>query len=566
MSSTSIYWKYTPETHTLTFSSNTIVDGNGSFPSQSKFTPSTIPWVNYKEVIQEVEFLDVISPYYLNFWFYYCKNLTTFINLQNLDTSNVLEMKSTFYKCESLISLDLSTFDTHNTTSMAQMFALCTSLRRLDVSRFDTSQVVDMSSMFNSCDLISLDLSNFNTINVTYMSGMFEGMTNVRTIYVSDRFVTSAVEESYDMFDMCTNLVGAISYDPTKRDATYANYTTGYFTYKAMSKNIRMQAKAEAGYDILHPRTLAQYISYDNSQSGLKAINVRDAIEEIYGYPNTWQTSTMPSKANWKSVCYGGDRFVAIAYGSNKAAYSTNGINWTASTLPSTANWCSICYGNGKFVAVADNSNQIAYSTNGSSWTAVSTTSGSNHYAIAYGSSRFITVGSLDNHSAYSISVDGISWSGSFFDLPNEYFTEICYGNNIFIVIDSVGNYWKRDNNNRWNRMGSLPINTKLCYGYNKFIAAIPLLPKFRYQEGTYAWRDCNNEVGAYNWIDIVYGAKQFIAINNDSTSIACSIDGINWQNRTLPSQLDYSSICYGQDKFVIFTSSNSNTVMYTMA
>ena len=34
------------------------------------------------------------------------------------------------------------------------------------------------------------------------------------------------------MFSGCTSLVGAISYDPDKTDATYANYTTGYFTLK----------------------------------------------------------------------------------------------------------------------------------------------------------------------------------------------------------------------------------------------------------------------------------------------------------------------------------------------
>ena len=34
------------------------------------------------------------------------------------------------------------------------------------------------------------------------------------------------------MFYDCTSLVGAISYDPNKIDATYANYTTGYFTLK----------------------------------------------------------------------------------------------------------------------------------------------------------------------------------------------------------------------------------------------------------------------------------------------------------------------------------------------
>jgi len=52
--------------------------------------------------------------------------------------------------------------------------------------------------------------------------------------------------------------------------------------------------------------------------------------------------------------------------GSNKAAYSTDGINWTAATLPSSAYWQSVTYGDGKFVAVTRNtSNKAAYSFTG---------------------------------------------------------------------------------------------------------------------------------------------------------------------------------------------------------
>ncbi len=35
------------------------------------------------------------------------------------------------------------------------------------------------------------------------------------------------------MFADCTNLVGAVPYDRNKVDGEMANYTTGYFTYKA---------------------------------------------------------------------------------------------------------------------------------------------------------------------------------------------------------------------------------------------------------------------------------------------------------------------------------------------
>jgi len=101
---------------------------------------------------------------------------------------------------------------------------------------FDTSRVTDMSGMFSRCyELTSLDVSNFNTANVTSMNSMFYNCSKLTTIYASDRWSTANVTSSSNMFKSCSSLVGAISYDSNKVDATYANYTTGYFTYKAAS-------------------------------------------------------------------------------------------------------------------------------------------------------------------------------------------------------------------------------------------------------------------------------------------------------------------------------------------
>ena len=68
--------------------------------------------------------------------------------------------------------------------------------------------------------------------------------------------------------------------------------------------------------------------------------------------PSTFTASTMPSSSNWASVTYGNGYFVAVAYSTTAAAYSTNGITWTASTMPSSLYWGAVTYGNGYFVAV----------------------------------------------------------------------------------------------------------------------------------------------------------------------------------------------------------------------
>ena len=107
---------------------------------------------------------------------------------------------------------------------------------------------------------------------------------------------------------------------------------------------------------------------------------------------------------DWKTICYGKDKFVALAYNSNVFAYSLDGINWTEGTISSTNRyWQSVCYGNGKFVAVNDNSSIFAYSTDGINWTegTISSTS-RGWYSVCYGNGKFVTVAQNTNYFAYS--------------------------------------------------------------------------------------------------------------------------------------------------------------------
>jgi surface protein len=89
-----------------------------------------------------------------------------------------------------------------------------------------------MNSMFCWCDyLTTLDVRSFDTSNVTDMNTMFYNCSSLTTIYCNDSWNNSSCT-SAGMFDYCTNLKGAISYNESKTTAAYANPTTGYFTYK----------------------------------------------------------------------------------------------------------------------------------------------------------------------------------------------------------------------------------------------------------------------------------------------------------------------------------------------
>ena len=130
----------------------------------------------------------------------------TEMDISNLDTSNVTNMRGMFYNCSGLTSLDVTGFDTSKVTDMTDMFVGCGSLTNLDVSGFDTSKVTDMTDMFAGCrSLTTLDVSGFDTSKVTRMEGMFAGCSSLTNLDVTN-FDTSNVIYMSRMFIACSNI------------------------------------------------------------------------------------------------------------------------------------------------------------------------------------------------------------------------------------------------------------------------------------------------------------------------------------------------------------------------
>ena len=168
------------------------------------------------------------------FMFNGCSTLTS-LDLTNFNTKNVSNMYGMFCDCSKLTSLDLTNFNTAKVTDMGYMFLGCSNLTSLDLTNFNTAKVTDMHGMFKGCSaLTSLDLTNFNTAEVRDMNRMFymldESSTALTTIYVSDNFVTTNVQNGENMFKNCTKLKGFKKYFLLDTDHQYANYKTGYFT------------------------------------------------------------------------------------------------------------------------------------------------------------------------------------------------------------------------------------------------------------------------------------------------------------------------------------------------
>ena len=240
-------------------------------------------------------------------WFYGMQNLESITGMSYLNTSEVTNMAYMFNTCSSLTGVDLSGFNTSKVTDMRVMFYNCTGLTSLDLSSFNTSNVTDMFNMFGGCSgLTSLDMSSFNTSKVTDMSYMFYGCSNLRTIYVGNGWSTAAVEESYDMFNNCTNLVGGqgTTYDENHVDKAYAHIdggtsNPGYFTAK--NAGLRGDVNGDGEVSIADVTALINYLLTGNA-SGINLANTdcdqdtEIGISDVTTLINYLLTGNWPSK------------------------------------------------------------------------------------------------------------------------------------------------------------------------------------------------------------------------------------------------------------------------------
>ena len=98
------------------------------------------------------------------------------------------------------------------------------------LENLNTEEVTTMRWMFSrSQNLMVLDLTGFKTRSLQNTEGMFKGCESLGYIYCNEAWTAT---KSTDMFQDCTELSGAVQYDPTKTDIKMANPTTGYFTRK----------------------------------------------------------------------------------------------------------------------------------------------------------------------------------------------------------------------------------------------------------------------------------------------------------------------------------------------
>ncbi|EMW5404061.1 BspA family leucine-rich repeat surface protein, partial [Enterococcus faecalis] len=195
----------------------------------------------YKSSVKSIKIIGtVVAPENSENLFANMTDCSSIEGLENLNTSNAINMSNMFFNCTSLISIDTSNFDTSKVTNMSGMFETSimpglSSLRFLDVSNLDTSNVTDMSKMFLDCNSLTyLNLSNFDTSKVTNMSSMFYGCNSLNKLtlgkYVKTIAGTELPEPSNDNIGKSWQNIGTGSEDNPEgaHSWTSAQFTANY--------------------------------------------------------------------------------------------------------------------------------------------------------------------------------------------------------------------------------------------------------------------------------------------------------------------------------------------------
>ena len=282
--------------------------------------------------------------------------------------------------------------------------------------------------------------------------------------------------------------------------------------------------------------------------------------------PASWVRIDLPVSGYWQAICYGGNKFVAIARVSNTAAYSIDGIHWTATTMPSTADWYAVTYGNNMFVAVANDGDlgvqKAAYSTDGINWTASTlprprTDVWYDWRSVAYGNGKFIAISSAE---VFAVSTNGTTWSAVADPTGNQYhaWTRIRYLGNRFVLTSRlVDKIWYSTDGSTWSN-ATLPATgewSDVMYDGTKYIAIRGGYPAYSYDNcATWAYSGTEDTTSA---TFASYGGGYYCTAGNFTLPLRRSFDGISWDWAGISTSgmtMNTFGLAYGAGKHVFVT------------
>jgi hypothetical protein len=292
--------------------------------------------------------------------------------------------------------------------------------------------------------------------------------------------------------------------------------------------------------------------------------------------PNTFQitpvqptfvsVATTTSAANYASLTFDGTNFVAVpTAGSNSIFISSDGINWTtnASALPSGQNWGAILFAGGVYVATASASTSIAaWSLNGRNWSASSTALpvNGNWTKLAFLNNTFVALNSAVSNATAAYSLDyGKSWLASSLPSSAQWFclaAGVASNNSPYFVqlaYNSTSNAYST-NGITWTAGSALPVSgtwISMIYANKTWVAISQTGGNVIYtQNPTSTWTQATIS-GAPSLYNLSFGNGVYVAIGQNSTTVAFSKNLTTWRTATLVNSAPYTDLQFGLGVFV---------------
>ena len=237
--------------------------------------------------------------------------------------------------------------------------------------------------------------------------------------------------------------------------------------------------------------------------------------------------------------------------------------------------WLSVCYGNNRFVAVADNNNIVVINDNQITPIIIDDVDQDIQWtSICYGNNQFFAAGIDNNTDGVSVTAfldKNMTQGPNYRTLDASSPVSVCYAGGMFAVL-SYGKVQFLDQNNR-DIIDSVSLNgstswKSIAYGNGKFVAVgfdeIAIIDSNGFNVSNQIFLNCE-------WESVSYGNGMFVAVGssgNNHGKIATLPDGA--QNFTVMNDIpdnvmDFFSVCYGPGMFVLSAYTRDDYKLFTL-
>lgn len=228
------------------------------------------------------------------------------------------------------------------------------------------------------------------------------------------------------------------------------------------------------------------------------------------------------------------------------------GRDWEVGTFVNSTGAYDAIYENGLILVSLNGTNKIAYSADGFNWNMADLTKSAAWCQIAYGNGVYVLPGYNTSYSMYSY--DGITWKET--TLPKQsIWWGVVYGKERFVCPSSTsGDLMYSTDGIKWTLYTNIPSITAGCrraiFANDMFVIIPNNGTTGLYSHDGIEWKTYTFPVSA-TWASICYGDGKFIVISTSQTGVY-SEDGINWTEFKLPVSANWISCKYGGGKFIV--------------